>query len=835
MSAMDANYYDYITKLPNMTYFFEISAARKESIIKNNGQPALLFLSLHGMKNFNQKNGFANGNQYLQSFASIMASYFDSENCCRLGGVHFAVIVDDTKIADTLRAFLERCKILNTTAGIYPHVGIYQYQTEDVSINVACDRAKLACDTLKNENKEGIAYYDQTTRKAEETHRYIIENLNRAISERWITVYYQPIVRAVNDKVCDEEALARWIDPIKGFLSPADFIPVLEEENLIYKIDLYVVERVLEKMKYFESQGIPVVSHSINLSRSDFESCDIVEEIRTRVDIAGIPRSKINIEITESVIGSDFEFMTKQISRFQELGFQVWMDDFGAGYSSLNVLKEIPFDLIKFDMSFMRHFNEKNNGKIILSELMKLAFAIGVDTVCEGVETEEQLQFLKEIGCSKIQGFFYSKPNSLEQIMERINTKIAIGFENPAETKYYETIGQINLHDLAVISNGSEKDFDNIFNMLPMAIIELDDDYVRFVRTNQSYRNFFARCFGMTIEGAPIPIQAVKQGQGAHFFKVTMQVAKDGKNTFTDEILSDGSTANFFVRHLATNHVKKTKALAVCVLSIKSPEEGITYANIAKALASDYFKLFYVNIATGKYIEYSSNVGEETMSSERHGENFFTGEMKNVNQLVYEEDREMFKSIFTIENIKKELTEQGRFSIDYRIKKDGKLIYVNMKVMRMNGGKNLIIALSNVDSQVKQKKLAEQAQQEKIIYSRLMSLSGDFICMYVVNPETEEFTEYTSSKDYSTLQLPKHGTNFFEVTRINAARVLHPDDVKPFQADFHKEKVMDTIAQKGLYMFHAHLLLGGEAKPYTVKVSLVKENGEDRLIVGIRL
>lgn len=832
---MDANYYDYLTGLPTMTYFFEISQSCKESISKNFGQPVLVFLNLHGMKSYNQKQGFQKGNEFLKSFAQLLAQYFNKENCCRLGGVHFAIIADDTKIRDTLREFLERCKILNTTAGIYPHIGIYQYQTEDVSINVACDRAKLACDTLKRENKEGVAYYDQTTRKAEENHRYIIENLNRAISERWITVYYQPIVRAVNGKVCDEEALARWIDPIKGFLSPADFIPVLEEEKLIYKIDLYVVERVLEKMKYFESQGIPVVSHSINLSRSDFESCDIVEEIRTRVDIAGIPRSKINIEITESVIGNNFDFMIKQIARFQELGFQVWMDDFGAGYSSLNVLKEIPFDLIKFDMSFMRHFDEKNNGKIILSELMKLAFAIGVDTVCEGVETEEQLQFLKEIGCSKIQGFFYSKPNSLEQIMERINTKIAIGFENPAETKYYETIGQINLHDLAVITNGSERGFDNIFNMLPMAIIELNDDCVRFVRTNQSYRNFFARCFGMTIEGTPIPIQTVKQGQGAHFFKVTMQVAKDGKNTFTDEILSDGSTANFFVRRLAINQVKKATALAVCVLSIKSPEEGVTYANIAKALASDYFKLFYVDIATGKYIEYTSNIDEDIMNTKRHGENFFNEKMKNVSRIVYEEDREMFKSIFTIENIKKELSEHGRFSIDYRIKKDGKLIYVNMKVMRMNGGNNLIIALSNVDSQVKQKKLAEQAQQEKIIYSRLMSLSGDFICMYVVNPETEEFTEYTSSKDYSALQLPKHGTNFFEVTRINAERVVHPDYVKPFQADFHKEKVMKTIAQKGLYMFHARLLLDGEAKPYTVKVSLVKENGEDRLIVGIRL
>lgn len=832
---MDANYYDYLTGLPTMTYFFEISQSCKKSISKNFGQPVLVFLNLHGMKSYNQKQGFQKGNEFLKSFAQLLVQYFNKENCCRLGGVHFAVITDNKNLEETLHHFIDNCKDHYSDIGIFPHIGIYQFQNEDVSINVACDRAKLACDTIKNDKTSEIAYYNQTIRHAEETHRYIIENLNRAISERWITVYYQPIVRAVNDKVCDEEALARWIDPIKGFLSPADFIPILEEENLIYKIDLYVVERVLEKMKYFESQGISVVSHSINLSRSDFESCDIVEEIRTRVDIAGIPRSKINIEITESVIGSDFDFMTKQISRFQELGFQVWMDDFGAGYSSLNVLKEIPFDLIKFDMSFMRHFNEKNNGKIILSELMKLAFAIGVDTVCEGVETEEQLQFLKEIGCSKIQGFFYSKPNSLEQIMERINTKIAIGFENPTETKYYETIGQINLHDLAVITNGSERDFDNIFNTLPMAIIEINDKTTNFARTNQSYRNYFLRTFGIPLSMESVSIEEVQQSPGAHFLTPLKQVAKDGKSIFSEETLPDGSTANFFIRRLSENPVKKTIALAVCVLSIKSAEEGITYANIAKALASDYFKLFYVNIATGKYIEYTANDGKDIMSSERHGENFFGVEMKSVNQLVYEEDREMFKSIFTIENIKKELTEQGRFSIDYRIPKDGKLIYVNMKVMRMNGGKNLIIALSNVDSQVKQKKLAEQAQQERLIYSRLMSLSGDFICLYVVDPETEEFTEYSASKDYSELNLPKHGTNFFEITRNNSAKVLHPDDIEAFQKDFYKETVMDAIEKKGLYMYHARIMMGGEARPYTVKVSLVKENGEDRLIVGIRL
>ena len=833
---MDANYYDYITKLPTMTYFFEISAARKESIIKNNGQPVLLFLSLQGMKDFNQKNGFADGNQYLQSFASILASYFDAENCCRLGGVHFAVIADDTKIKDTVRSFLDRCKILNTTAGIYPHIGIYQYQTEDVSINVACDRAKLACDTLKSENKEGIAYYDQTTRKAEENHRYIIENLNRAISERWLTVYYQPIVRAVNGRVCDEEALARWIDPVKGFLSPADFIPVLEDEKLIYKVDLYVLERVIEKMKFLESQGISVVSHSINLSRSDFESCDIVEEIRTRVDIAGIPRSKINIEITESVIGSDFEFMTKQIARFKALGFQVWMDDFGAGYSSLNVLKEIPFDLIKFDMSFMRHFDEKNNGKIILSELMKLAFAIGVDTVCEGVENEEQLQFLKEIGCSKIQGFYYCKPIPMEQILERIDTKIAIGFENPAETKYYETIGQLNLQDLSVITYGNEKDFSNVFNIPPMTIIELSETDLKFIRTNQSYRNFFIRCFNVPIKGNPIPFSIIKTSQGATFLNVVQQVAKDGKKTFCEELLPDGDTATFFISRLTENPVKKTIAMAVGVLSIRDSSKGTTYADIAKALAADYFNLYYVNIETEEFIEYSANTGEEIMSAERHGENFFEQSRNDAKKYLFEEDREMFVSVFRKEHILKELDEQGRFAITYRLTKNDEPFYVSMKVMRMNqNSKYLIFAVNNIDAQVKQKEMLEKAQQEQIIYSRLMSLSGDFICMYVVDPKTEEFTEYSASDDYSKLKLPKQGNNFFEITRNNSAKVLHPDDVEPFQKDFYKETVMDAIAKKGLYMYHARIMMGGEARPYTVKVSLVKENGEDRLIVGIRL
>ena len=332
--------------------------------------------------------------------------------------------------------------------------------------------------------------------------QYILENLDRAISEQWIQVYYQPIVRGVNGKACDVEALARWIDPAEGFLAPEEFIPFLEDAGVIYKLDLYVLEQVLKKMNRVTGDGLVVVPHSINLSRSDFDACDIVEEIRKRVDAAGIRREKISIEITESVIGSDYDFMKAQVERFQKLGFHVWMDDFGSGYSALDVLQSIKFDLLKFDMGFMRKLNEGEDGKIILTELMKMATSLGVDTICEGVETEEQVRFLQEIGCSKLQGYYFSKPVSYEQILERRVAGHSLLPENPDESAYYDSIGRVNLFDLAVISNEADPSLQKYANMTPMGIIEIRDHQSRVVRSNQPYRDFIKRFFDVDVSPA---------------------------------------------------------------------------------------------------------------------------------------------------------------------------------------------------------------------------------------------------------------------------------------------------------------------------------------------
>ena len=393
-SILKASYYDNLTGLPNLSHFFELAEAGKDEIMGYGGAAALLYIDLDGMKYYNHKNGYAEGDKLLQGLAKLLSRTFGSEYCCHVGADRFAMYTREEGLEETIGKLFAEAETLNGGKSLPLRVGVYSSRIENVPISSAYDRAKIACDAIGKSISSRYNMYSRKLRDEVKRRQYIQTSIDRAIAEKWIKVYYQPIVRAVNGLACDVEALARWIDPEEGFLSPAEFIPYLEDAGLIYKLDLFVLEQVLEKMNRVTDDGLLVVPHSINLSRSDFEACDIVEEIRMRVDAAGISRDKISIEITESVIGGDFDFMKAQVERFQKLGFPVWMDDFGSGYSSLDVLQSIKFNLIKFDMGFMRKLNEGGEGKIILTELMKMATSLGVDTICEGVETEEQVRFL---------------------------------------------------------------------------------------------------------------------------------------------------------------------------------------------------------------------------------------------------------------------------------------------------------------------------------------------------------------------------------------------------------------------------------------------------------
>ena len=412
-------YTDTLTGLPNMKHFFSLAEHKRDQIVEEGGCPTLLFFDLVGMKHFNRQFGFEEGDKLICAIAEILVRHFGSDCTSRLGQDHFATVIDDEHPESLLNEVFQEVMAANGGKTLPVRVGIYMNQVDEVRASVAIDRAKYASDQHRGSYVSAYYFFDSKMMEQAENARYIINHLDQAIRERWIQVYYQSIVKSADGTVCDEECLSRWFDPEHGMFSPGEFIPVLESARLIYKLDLYVLDQVLEKMAMLQEKGFDPTPHSINLSRSDFDACDIVEEICRRVDNVGISRKKISIEITESIIGSDFDFMKKQVERFQKLGFPVWMDDFGSGYSSLDVLQSIHFDVIKFDMSFMQRLDEGGeSGRIILTHQMKMAIALGVDTICEGVETEDQVRFLQKIGCSKMQGYYFSKPRPLEDSLK---------------------------------------------------------------------------------------------------------------------------------------------------------------------------------------------------------------------------------------------------------------------------------------------------------------------------------------------------------------------------------------------------------------------------------
>ncbi len=567
-------FYDRLTDIPNMRHFFTLAVNERNRLLEEGLRPVMVYFDIIGIRYYNRQYGFKMGDKLIKDFAGIMERNFGKEKICRFSGDHFTAIASEEHVEEMLQKVLKECETAVDGEKLSIRVGIYPNRLEEVDVNVACDRAKFAADLKKGELSSTITYYDAEMLKRSEVQVHIIQNLDRALEEGWVKVYYQPIVRASNGKVCDEEALARWIDPKLGFLSPGFFIPALEESKLIYKLDLYVLEQVLKKMKLQEEKGYYLVPQSINLSRMDFESCDIVEEICKRVDAEGIDHSMITIEITESVIGGDFEFMKEQITRFQDLGFPVWMDDFGSGYSSLDVLHQIHFDLIKFDMRFMERFDEGEAGKIIITELVNMAISLGTDTICEGVEEREQAEFLREIGCTRIQGYYYGKPLPFEEIVEKIESGSELAFENPKEAGYYASIARINLYDFSTISNENEDFLTQYFNTLPMCIVEVNGTKLWYSRCNQSYREFLERTLNVNYNTDEMDALDINDRKGSVFFKAVTRCGQDGNRMVIDEKVGPDTVVHTLMRRVAINPVTGTSAVAVAILAISNESES---------------------------------------------------------------------------------------------------------------------------------------------------------------------------------------------------------------------------------------------------------------------
>ncbi len=826
--------YDHLTGLQTMTCFLDIAEAGCLSMIREGKVPAILFFDLCGMKNFNHQYGFAEGDKVLKSFAEVLARIFGDANSSRFVQDHFVVFTDEDHSLEMTHALFDEWEKCCYRKALPIRVGVYLIDTKDINIITACDNAKVASDLIRNTYVSKINYFDKSLQEDIFKRDYIISNIDKAISEKWIQVYYQPIVRAINGSVCDEEALTRWIDPERGFMSPADFISVLEEASLIYKLDLYVVDQIIEKIKLFEKEGIPVVPQSVNLSRSDFEACDIVEEICKRMDDAQIDHRFLTIEITESIIGSDFEYMKTQVERFRNLGFQVWMDDFGSGYSSLDVLQDLTFDLIKFDMRFLTQLENGENGKIILTELMRMATALGLETVCEGVETEEHVEFLGDIGCCKLQGYYYSKPVPLSDILDRTKTNQNICYEKNEETEYYDTLGKINLYDLDWVLTDNSVNTEKLYTSIPMVIMELNDEAVRIVRSNASYREFSDRALERNIGKEFEKFDTIPKHHQKSFLTPMLQCAQNGTRVLVDEKFPNNTTVHTIMKRVAVNPVQGTKSVAVAVLSVTDETPGTTYANIANSLAADYFELFYVNLYTDEYILYCSDMSKGEFTERLRGKNFFGDGRKLALKCLYKSDRADFMEEFTKEKILQGLNEQGRCTLAYRVVQKGKPVYFGIKVMRMsNDEHHIIVALSNINMEMKQRENMEKIKREQIASARLSALANDYVCTYTVNAQDDSYYEFGSHVKPDSLGFAKEGQHFFDRCVEEGKRIIHEDDYPEFVKNFDKSKVMKAIKKNGSFSLSYRIKINGEICKGSLKAASVNEPDGEKLVFGL--
>lgn len=288
--------------------------------------------------------------------------------------------------------------------------GVCQLEAVNENLQLLIDRAGIAAKAIKANSKKSVAIYSDRMDNIAKEEEEIRQTMEKALKHGEFVPYYQPKVNVYESKICGAEVLVRWIHPTKGLIPPFKFIPVLEQAGFIVDLDLYMYECVCQKLKSYIDKGIEPIPISVNFSRVHLYNNTFISRIKELIVQYGVPPKYIEIEITESAIFDNLETILSLTLELQEFGFILSMDDFGSGYSSLNMLKEIPMDVLKIDKDFFGGSSDNKRREIVIETIVDMAHKLDIKVIAEGVETIEHVNFLKSIDCKMAQGYYYSRP-----------------------------------------------------------------------------------------------------------------------------------------------------------------------------------------------------------------------------------------------------------------------------------------------------------------------------------------------------------------------------------------------------------------------------------------
>ena len=381
----------------------------------------IVFIDVMNFKLINDIFGNSFGDRTIRMIADRIREYA-GERCIYgyLGADHFGMLIPESEYdEETLKKMMGRFPLTDGTTEfeVMIHAGVNEVVDPSIEIPVLFDWARMAMESIHRDFSTIVAYYSDEMREKAVWDQYISSRLSRAIEEKQLQMYVQPIVD-MSGHAAGGEALARWIHPEHGFLLPSAFIPVFEKNGRIADVDRYIWRCACETLSRWKAEGRDEFL-SVNISPNDFYFLDVGEEIRSLVKEYDIDPQKLRLEITETAMMEDQDNRISKLLSLKEDGFLIEMDDFGSGYSSFNMLKEMPVDIIKIDMRFLKKKGDSRKADVIIRNIVRMSDELGIISLTEGVETREQFEMLTGIGCRLCQGFYFSKPLPVEEFEKR--------------------------------------------------------------------------------------------------------------------------------------------------------------------------------------------------------------------------------------------------------------------------------------------------------------------------------------------------------------------------------------------------------------------------------
>ncbi|MEE3420632.1 MAG: EAL domain-containing protein [Lachnospiraceae bacterium] len=443
-----------------------------------------LYMRMMGLEHFRTVFGYKATTDLVKTFSEVLKEQFPGAVLGRFSEDAFAVLTVSKNPEEECQALMRRVATKKGKVAMFTILAIGIAPCDDgENIGEYADRARCAA-RLVEADKSGIRIFDEESRKGKEKADYILGHFREALEEERIHAVYQPVFRTVTGKICGYEAFSRWEDPAYGTLMPDEYLPVLEAQKIVYQLDLCMVRRVCRDIKEASRHNFPYLPVSVNVSVSDFTACDMPEAMAEICLEEEIREEFIRVEIrAESASGTESLFT--EIGRLKEKGFEVWLDHFGRDMVPLAEFQRIPFDLIKIDMGSVYNLADGSKTKTAIYDILIFAKDEGIRTIGEHVEKEEQLDFLRSIGCGAAQGFYFGRPAPLLTVMGPQPTWVP-RHEIMTTRPYYRAIDKINLLDL--IHN--DREISSAVSIPRSCLLERQGQTSRILNTGYDFPEF---------------------------------------------------------------------------------------------------------------------------------------------------------------------------------------------------------------------------------------------------------------------------------------------------------------------------------------------------------